>query len=165
MDDDKENCVRLPRAAKKRAAAAIAEQQATKKNRVVLGELSLSSNILVPENSFSGEDASPRNKSTRIKRRVTRVPTTTTTPSSLSHARQKLDDPQMALPYASDIYEYLRNLEVKKRGFYLETEFYELFSRYLEGLLVCRLCWVSNTGRQFNQEMKHGLGVSYISPK
>ncbi|XP_057427304.1 putative cyclin-A3-1 [Lotus japonicus] len=90
---DKENIaavLRPQREAKKRAAAALCELR-PKKKRVVLGELT---NL-----------SSPAEKPTSEKRR--RVGKSKAPPPP-----EKRDDPQMCLPYVSDIYEYLRSMEV-----------------------------------------------------
>lgn len=125
---EKENCaMRVTRAAKKRAATALAELRAATKKRVVLGELTNLPNVVVQEKPCSGEGTQREKKSSRIRRNVRKVPPTTTTPSKLNDSDQKLDDPQMAEPYVSDIYEYLRNLEV--RGWSLfQNCVYELLS-------------------------------------
>lgn len=135
-----ENCVRLTRAAKKRAAAAIAELHPPPKRRVVLGDITTLSNAVVPEKPCSAEETQ-RGKSSRIKAKLRKVPPTTTAAtmsSDLNGTDEKLYDPQMAGPYVSDIYEYLRSLEVGGCGIicllpyfvYFRTGFYDLLLQY-----------------------------------
>ncbi|KAK4274644.1 hypothetical protein QN277_017838 [Acacia crassicarpa] len=109
---DQENRGRATRAAKKRAAAAIAEQfHVPTKKRVVLGELTNLSNVVVPEKPCPGEEFR-KEKSSRVARKLRKVlPTIATPPSNLISA----DDPQLVLPYVSDIYEYLLKLEANPR--------------------------------------------------
>lgn len=109
-----ENCVRMTRLATKRAAESQVQQPITKK-RTVLGE--------IPLNCVNGVVAN-KNKKLRVD------------PEELEHGLKKrarkavkkveideksgpgfdvdgdLGDPQMCAAYASDIYEYLRNMEV-----------------------------------------------------
>ncbi|XP_068656455.1 putative cyclin-A3-1 [Aristolochia californica] len=108
---DKENCVRLTRAAKKRAAAAAAGagerspfevlQPATKK-RVVLGNLSNVSNV--------GSRLAPgaEKPQARLRKRDKK-------PEELVHIDANTEDPQMCGPYASAIYEYLRSMEKEEK--------------------------------------------------
>ncbi|XP_061343283.1 putative cyclin-A3-1 [Gastrolobium bilobum] len=95
-----ENCTRPQREAKKRAAAAISELQgAAKKKRVALGDLTnLSNDVVAP---IQNE-----------KKRNVGKPKPTAAPAA-KPMPEKSDDPQMCEPYVSDIYEYLRKLEVE----------------------------------------------------
>ncbi|KAK7321658.1 hypothetical protein VNO77_32510 [Canavalia gladiata] len=90
-----ENRVRPQREAKKRAAAALCELSgAAKKKRAVLGDLTNLPNAVVPP------------EKPKVKKRKVEKPTLTViTP-------EKLNDPQFCGPYVSDIYEYLRRMEV-----------------------------------------------------
>ncbi|XP_054819397.1 cyclin-A3-4-like isoform X2 [Prosopis cineraria] len=108
---DQENCGRATRAAKKRAAAAIAELHVTTKKRVVLGELTNLPNVVVPVKPCPRQEIQGE-KSGSVKRKLRKVlPATTPPPPNPNDA----DDPQMVGSYASDIYEYLRTLEVDPR--------------------------------------------------
>ncbi|KAG6624549.1 hypothetical protein CIPAW_16G035000 [Carya illinoinensis] len=114
---DQETSVRITRAAKKRAAAAMSDDQTYTKKRVVLGELKNVSNISAPVDTTSGaEQQKPkcRSKSKKVKNSVT-VATTKTTKNPVdtvaTDSDGKSDDPQMCHSYGSEIYEYLRDLE------------------------------------------------------
>lgn len=129
---DQENCVRVTRAAKKRAAAVNAEDQPANKKRVVLGELSNLSNVVVSVNpSLKPESQKPKGKSkTKVKRALvpTKEETKTTKKEDVEpdvDIDEKSDDPQMCGPYVSDIYEYLHKMEVSRR-FYLLAVFFSL---------------------------------------
>ncbi|XP_068654607.1 putative cyclin-A3-1 isoform X2 [Aristolochia californica] len=109
---DKENCVRLTRAAKKRVAVAAtagtgersafeALQPATKK-RVVLGELSNVSNV---GSRLAPGTEKPETRSRKKDKK----------PEAAVDIDAKTEDPQMCGPYASAIYEYLRSMEEQKR--------------------------------------------------
>ncbi|KAL6013227.1 Cyclin [Asimina triloba] len=106
---DQENCARLTRAAaKKRAASAAALQsleeqaQPTRKKRVVLGELPNLSNAsqeLVVEVEATKRKLRPAKKERK----------------PAPDVKANADDPQMCLPYAKDIYEYLRSMEIESK--------------------------------------------------
>ncbi|KAM5565788.1 putative cyclin-A3-1 [Rosa sericea] len=104
---EKENCVRVTRAMKRKAEAAAVDQTPPKK-RVVLGELPNLQNAVVPANE--GSRVEPHKRKSRTKSRAAKkalpipetAPEVETTPS----------DPQMCEPYSRDIYEYLHKLEV-----------------------------------------------------
>jgi cyclin A len=104
---EKENCVRITRAAKKRAAAlASAEDRPLNKKRVVLGELPNLSNTTVSVNEVYKQKA--KTKSNTSKRTLTKKEGV-----FKEDVDGKPEDPQMCAPYASDIYEYLHKMEVK----------------------------------------------------
>lgn len=110
---EKENCVRVTRAMKRKAeAAAVVEQTPTKK-RVVLGELPYLQNAAVPANEGSG--VAPQTQKCRNRTR-TRAKRALPIPEAAPPTAQEVDtmplDPQMCEPYARDIYEYLHKLEV-----------------------------------------------------
>jgi cyclin A len=104
---------------KKRAAATAAEDQSAHKKRVVLGELPNLSNVVVSVNPNTGvEPLKPKCKSkTRAKSKglTTAAAKTTKDIDTELGIDGKSDDPQLCRAYASDIYEYLRKIEV--RGF------------------------------------------------
>lgn len=101
MADEKENCVRMTRAATKRKAsmAAILDDERISKKRVVLGELPNLSNIKNPR------------KAIKQKKPVS-IPTLVTVNSDID---TRSDDPQMCGSYVTSIFEYLRQLEVNKQ--------------------------------------------------
>ncbi|KAI0511359.1 hypothetical protein KFK09_011989 [Dendrobium nobile] len=108
---DKENCSRLTRAGAKRAfastaaaAAAAAEQRPVKRKRVALGELPTLSNALVDVSS-SNRAISKRKPQSKEGRNV----------EAGKVGGEKLDDPQFCPHYASDIYCYLRSMEVEEK--------------------------------------------------
>ncbi|KAI4316648.1 hypothetical protein L6164_024608 [Bauhinia variegata] len=115
--EDKENSVpeRLTRAAKKRAAAAIADLHAPTKKRVVLGELPDLSNALVRKKPDYGAETQKEKGGTKRKVRKVLPTTTAKTPAKSGDGEVKLDDPQMCETYVSDIYDYLRTMEVDPR--------------------------------------------------
>lgn len=96
MSDDKENFVRMTRAATKRKAAMADEDRLSKKKkkRVVLGELPNLCN---------------KRKQTR---KPLRVPKKQNKKTSKSDVDTRSDDPQMCAPYVTGIFVYLRQLEV-----------------------------------------------------
>ncbi|EXC04822.1 hypothetical protein L484_010245 [Morus notabilis] len=143
--EDKENCVRFTRAAKRRAAAsATAEDQpaAPTKKRVVLGELTNISNAVKEESESSGvatqkkkretkskltnisnavkEESESSGVATQKKKRETKskakkalpMTKTVTTRQETKETEAKSEDPQMCVPYVSDVYEYLHQIEV-----------------------------------------------------
>ncbi|CAN1274296.1 Putative cyclin-A3-1 [Linum perenne] len=113
---DQENCSRLTRAARKRAAAAMtpadeecAPFQQQKRNRVVLGELPQLSNVgPISVDLTSGGRPDKR----KAKAKANPKPKL----DAGSEDRDGLtDDPQMCTPYVSDIYEYLHKLEAEPK--------------------------------------------------
>jgi cyclin A len=116
---EQEQCVRVTRAMKRRAAVAGAEDQSAPKKRVVLGELPNLSNVVVPVNQNAGvEPLKPKcvSKAKAKKKGLTTTAVKTTKEIDTGLGGDgKSDDPQLCRAYASDIYEYLRKTEV--RGF------------------------------------------------
>ncbi|CAN1191781.1 Putative cyclin-A3-1 [Linum perenne] len=138
---DQENCSRLTRAARKRAAAAMtpadeecAPFQQQKRNRVVLGELPQLSNVGPisvdltsggrPDKRKAKAKANPKPKRKSkakvvVKSEKEQLPTPELIPPTVdagSEDRDGLtDDPQMCTPYVSDIYEYLHKLEAEPK--------------------------------------------------
>ncbi|XP_057721872.1 putative cyclin-A3-1 [Arachis stenosperma] len=125
-----ENPTRPQREAKKRAAAALSELQtgASKKKRVVLGELTnISNSSVVPPQPQ--QPAKPVLDNRRFSQNEEKIKTTTTrgkkrtvgknqkpavTPPETVDAAKKPEvtvDPQLCAPYVSDIYDYLRKME------------------------------------------------------
>ncbi|KAL4308498.1 hypothetical protein GQ457_01G033530 [Hibiscus cannabinus] len=114
---DQVNCVRLTRAAaKKRAAesAALTEEKGVTKKRVVLGELSNLSNIVVSGNKAqvkeNPEKQKPKTK-TRVVKPASKASKEETEDDKPGDIDAKSDDPQMCGLYVSDIYEYLLQKE------------------------------------------------------
>ncbi|TKY57865.1 putative cyclin-A3-1 [Spatholobus suberectus] len=102
---DTENHTRPQREAKKRAAAAICELHgAAKKKRVVLGDLTNVSNaVAAPEKPVSQVH---KQKKQKVEKPTATVVATPEKPN-------ERHDPQLCGPYVSDIYEYLRGMEVE----------------------------------------------------
>ncbi|XP_059454223.1 cyclin-A3-2-like [Corylus avellana] len=116
---EQEQCVRVTRAMKRRAAVAGAEDQSALKKRVVLGELRNLSNVVVPENQNAGvEPLKPKCKSkakAKNKGLATTAVKATKEIDTASGGDGKSDDPQLCRAYASDIYEYLRKTEMEPK--------------------------------------------------
>ena len=137
MDQENQH-VRFTRAAKRRAEAAAASEaaeddQSAAKKRVVLGELT---NVLqndavgAASKAKAGSEAetvkpqSKKKKKSSSKAKNASLPIakpatinttaseTTKKKSSDEEIGEKLEDPQMCVPYVSDVYEYLHQLEV-----------------------------------------------------
>ena len=110
-------------AAKRRAMAAnLAENQPLKRKRVVLGELPNSPNVIVPAtnlnpqkpkclNNPKAKKAASTNKSTdAVKVKVEKVLDNDNDAKSTTN--DKFNDPRSSDPFVSDIYKYLRKMEV-----------------------------------------------------
>lgn len=100
---EKEICVRMTRAAAKRKAMATEEEERFTKKRVVLGELPNVSNL-------NRKRVIPKPSKTLVP-----PPKTTAPVESGSDIDARSDDPKMCGPYVSDIYDYLRQMEVIKK--------------------------------------------------
>ncbi|CAN1274292.1 Putative cyclin-A3-1 [Linum perenne] len=111
---DQENCSRLTRAARKRAAAAMTPADEQKRNRVVLGELPQLSNVgPISVDLTSGGRPDKRKAKAKANPKPKLIPPTV---DAGSEDRDGLtDDPQMCTPYVSDIYEYLHKLEAEPK--------------------------------------------------
>lgn len=142
---DQETSVRITRAAKKRAAAAMADEQTYTKKRVVLGELKNVSNISVPIDTTSGaEQQKPkcRSKSKKVKNPVTAATTKTTkkpVDTVATDSDGKSDDPQMCHSYVSEIHEYLREMEVNWLLMLLRFIYLETSRLFLLQFIYCQL--------------------------
>lgn len=101
---EKEICVRMTRAAVKRKSIGTEDERFTKK-RVVLGELPNLSNISVLS-SFNQISKPAKSLGALSKLRKT-APV-----EFRSDIDSRSDDPKMCGPYVTDIYEYLRQMEV-----------------------------------------------------
>ncbi|KAJ0231887.1 Cyclin-A3-4 [Hirschfeldia incana] len=103
---EKEICARMTRAAGKRKSMATAtEDERFAKKRVVLGELPNLSNISVLSNF--NQIQKPIEALSKLRK---------TAPVEFgSDIDSRSDDPKMCGPYVSDIYEYLRQMEVKPK--------------------------------------------------
>ncbi|XP_011029106.1 PREDICTED: putative cyclin-A3-1 [Populus euphratica] len=154
---EKENCVRITRAAKKRAAAlASAEDRPLNKKRVVLGELPSLSNTTVSVNKVHKQKAKTKS--------ITSKGTLTKKEGVLKEdVDGKPEDPQMCAPYASDIYEYLHKMEVdpKRRPLpdYIEKVQKDV-SPNMRGILVDWLVEVAEEYKIVSDTLY--LTVSYI---
>nr|QYW07159.1 cyclin A3-1 [Dimocarpus longan] len=159
---DQENCARLTRAAKKRAASAVvSDEQPLTQKRVVLGELPTLSNAIVPLNRGPQK---PRGK-TKPKRKAKRAlePPKVAKKEDVVDVDFTSDNPQMCGAYATDIYEYLRDMEVepKRRPLpdYIEKVQKDV-SANMRGILVDWLVEVSEEYKLFSDTLY--LTVSYI---
>ncbi|KAK3231280.1 hypothetical protein Dsin_003161 [Dipteronia sinensis] len=173
---DQENCARLTRASKKRVASVAAlgnaEDQPLTKKRVVLGELpNLSNAVIVPvTKSLKVEPQKPKGKA-KAKPKVKRAlePKKTTTANKKEDVEAEVDvdpasdDPQMCEPYVTDIYDYLRNMEVepKRRPLpdYIEKVQKDI-SANMRGILVDWLVEVSEEYKLLSDSLY--LTISYI---
>ncbi|KAJ4851282.1 putative cyclin-A3-1 [Turnera subulata] len=107
---EQENRAPMTRAAKKRAAeAAAAAEQSPKKKRVVLGELTNLANV---SSQVETQKKKPKGKP-RAKRAIV-APNKEEVSKEVS-VDEKSDDPQMCGPYASEINQYLRDMEVEPK--------------------------------------------------
>lgn len=112
---DQENCLRVTtRLAKKRAAETMADLESQKqpKKRVVLGELPNVSNIVPATKDLDSEPPKQKNKT---KKKVKKVAATKPNSATKEDVGEILDDPQMCGAYVSEIYEYLREMEVQAK--------------------------------------------------
>ncbi|XP_078177977.1 cyclin-A3-1-like [Carex rostrata] len=169
---DKENIPpRFTRAAAKRASVSDASisQPQTKKKRVALGELPSLSNAVT---SRSGAVQSKLKKSRSEKKEqglelekcsskeIEKICVSTT---DTADAESEVEDPQMAAPYASDIYQYLRSMEVepKRRPLsnYIETIQVDVTAN-MRGVLVDWLVEVSEEYKLVSDTLY--LTISYI---
>lgn len=109
---EQENCVRITRAAKKRALSAASGSP--NKRRVVLGELPNLSNVVVPVNNKPVTKTKPKAKKALT---TTLISTTKGSPTKVE-IDESYDDPQLCGAYASDIDDYLHKMEVKAQSFW-----------------------------------------------
>ncbi|KAF5444843.1 hypothetical protein F2P56_033942 [Juglans regia] len=166
---DQEASVRITRAAKKRAAVAMADEQTYTKKRVVLGELKNVSNISVPVDTTSGaEQQKPkcRSKSKKVKNPVTAATTKTTkkpVDTVATDSDGKSDDPQMCHSYVSEIHEYLREMEADPRRRplpnYIESVQKDINAN-MRGILVDWLVEVAEEYKLVSDTLY--LSISYI---
>lgn len=107
---DQENCSRVTRLAKKRAAESMAEpdSQQQPKKRVVLGELSNVSNM-GPATRDLGLEPVPKPRC-KTKKKAKKAAAT-----RKQDVGEILEDPQMCAAYVSEIYEYLKEMEVQAK--------------------------------------------------
>ncbi|KAL3505092.1 hypothetical protein ACH5RR_034933 [Cinchona calisaya] len=171
---DKENCVRVTRLAKKRAAEAMAAnsqaqlQQRPSKKRVVLGEIkNLSGDV-----NQSSESQPLKQKKSRPKRKVTeeafedkekKVVVEEKEEDAAIDIDAKYDDPQMCREYVSDIYEYLHKMEMEAKRMplpdYLEKVQKDVTAN-MRGVLVDWLVEVAEEYKLLSDTLY--LTVSYI---
>ncbi|KAK3011693.1 hypothetical protein RJ639_011643 [Escallonia herrerae] len=146
--ENRENCVRVTRLAKKRAAESMAVDT---RKRVVLGELSNVLGFPAARDAGPAPGKAERRPTKRIKKGG--VLDVYTTP----------DDPQMCSAYADDIYEYLQNMEMelkrRPRADYIE-EVQKDVSVNMRGVLVDWLVEVAEEYTLLSDTLY--LTVSYI---
>ncbi|KAE8658853.1 putative cyclin-A3-1 [Hibiscus syriacus] len=118
---DQENHARVTRAASKKRAAELAglpEGEVVTKKRVVLGVLSNLSNIVVSGNKVQGKENQKQRPKGKLKTKTRVVKTALKARKEETEDDKQADidaisvDPQMYGHYVSDIYEYLRQMEV-----------------------------------------------------
>uniref|UniRef100_A0A2N9J1U0 B-like cyclin n=1 Tax=Fagus sylvatica TaxID=28930 RepID=A0A2N9J1U0_FAGSY len=116
---EQEKCVRITRAALKRAATAVSDPSPNKK-RAVLGDLTNLSNVVVSvdSNAKITEPLKPKSKTkANAKKPLTATLTNTTTKDTLTKldVDANSDDPQLCGAYASDIYDYHHKMEMEQK--------------------------------------------------
>ncbi|XP_009603340.1 putative cyclin-A3-1 [Nicotiana tabacum] len=165
---DLENCGRVTRLAKKRAAEAMAsqQQQQPSKKRVVLGEIQNFSNVGVSQiKGLDTQPKKPKSKQQQSKRKLKKAVTSKIVKEELNvdNVDANYDDPQMCSAYVSDIYDYLRKMEIeeKRRPLpdYLEKVQKDL-SANMRGVLVDWLVEVAEEYKLLSDTLY--LAVSYI---
>nr|GMD36043.1 putative cyclin-A3-1 [Ipomoea batatas] len=108
---DQENCMRVTRLAKKRAADGLIVEQQLGKKRVALGEIKDFPNQI---ENLGSKLHSPKTK--QAKRKVKKVVKVEKGDNAVEDSiDSKSDDPQMCSAYVSDIYEYLRQMEAQEK--------------------------------------------------
>ncbi|GFY95972.1 similar to CYCLIN A3;4 [Actinidia rufa] len=154
---DQENCVRVTRLARKRAAEEMAEQQPPRaaKKRVALGELTNSSNAPATRD----RNLEPTKPKCRGKKKAKKAEATTTA----NEIYEESEDPQMCASYASDIYKYLHcmEMEVKRRPLpdYIEKVQKDVNAN-MRGILVDWLVEVAEEYKLLSDTLY--LSISYI---
>ncbi|XP_030950787.1 putative cyclin-A3-1 isoform X2 [Quercus lobata] len=147
---EEENCVRITRAAEKRALPAASGSP--NKKRVVLGEIPNFSNVVVPVNT------KPVTKTIT----TTLISTTKGSPTKVE-TDASYDDPQLCGAYASDIDDYLHKMEMesKRRPLpnYLEKVQKEVTAN-MRGVLVDWLVEVAEKYKLLPDTLY--LAISYI---
>ncbi|KAI4316649.1 hypothetical protein L6164_024609 [Bauhinia variegata] len=163
------------RAAKRRAEiTGLAQNQSPKKKRVVLGELPNMSNAILPVTSNSVLQPQKRGcrrttivKNAAMTKKILMLEDPelddTKVKAKKSGTNEKLDDPQNCEPYVSDIYEYLRKMEMepKRRPMhgYLE-KIQKDVSANMRGILIDWLVEVAEEYKLLSDTLY--LSVSYI---
>ncbi|XP_062024125.1 putative cyclin-A3-1 [Rosa rugosa] len=144
-----EKCAPITRAAAKRRAAAAAlaeEQQLATKKRAVLGDLTNFANVVVLASKNPNSDSALK----KPKRRAV--------------LERDNEDPQLCGPYASDIYAYLRRMEVepKRRSLpdYMERIQKDAINANMRGILVDWLVEVADEFKLLPDTLH--LSVSYV---
>ncbi|XP_009627918.1 putative cyclin-A3-1 [Nicotiana tomentosiformis] len=159
---DQENCVRVTRLAKKRAAEAMVQHlQQPNKKRVVLGEIRNLSNQI---QMFDSEPLKPKCNKQTTKRKVKRSVSVKEREFREEDVDSKLDDdPQMCSAYVSDIYEYLHQMEIEKKrrplSDYLEKVQKDVTAN-MRGVLVDWLVEVAEEYKLLSDTLY--LAVAYI---
>ncbi|XP_010479118.1 PREDICTED: cyclin-A3-2-like [Camelina sativa] len=111
-----EICVRITRAAAKRKASMGMDEDRVSKKRVVLGELLNGSNVNVLANLNQIRETQKPKKSLRPpSNQIKKTAPVVVDLESQPDIDSRSDDPQMCGPYVGDIYQYLRELEVKPK--------------------------------------------------
>ncbi|MCD9637701.1 putative cyclin-A3-1 [Datura stramonium] len=151
---DQGNFVRVTRLAKKRAAEAMVQYlQQPHKKRVVLGEIQDLSNVGINQMKPKSKQITKR----KVKRSVSEKEKEFDVDDKLD------DDPQMCSAYASDIYDYLHQMQIEKKRRplpdYLEKVQKDV-SANMRGVLVDWLVEVADEYKLLSDTLY--LTVSYI---
>ncbi|XP_027356133.1 putative cyclin-A3-1 [Abrus precatorius] len=147
------------RAAKRKANAAnvvVVHNQHLKKKRIVLGELPNIPNLIHPATLNKHKEKLQCQKNPNIKKQALLKKT-------LSSPDANFDDPQIGEPYISDIYKYLRTMEMQRkrrpRTDYIEKVQREVTAN-MRGILVDWLVEVAEEYKLLSDTLH--LSVSYI---
>uniref|UniRef100_A0A7N0TIS9 Uncharacterized protein n=1 Tax=Kalanchoe fedtschenkoi TaxID=63787 RepID=A0A7N0TIS9_KALFE len=169
---DKENCVRITRGMKRKAVAAGMESAPLpppppppRKKRVALGEISNSSSVL-GERQVEVEAKSKKRKSGKgVKKALVLVEeeggrVSWSKAGVRDESAAKRDDLRMCAAYVSDIYDYLKDMEVRQAlPDYLEKVQKDL-SANMRGILVDWLVEVSEEYKSLPDTLH--LAISYV---
>ncbi|XP_072956235.1 cyclin-A3-1-like isoform X1 [Typha angustifolia] len=169
---DKENVApRLTRAAVKRAAVAaslsdvtLQSQNAAKRKRVALSELpTLSSAIVRPSPDLYRTPSKPNLRSSKRQEEPKGAKVLSLDTAASTDPDSQFDDPQICAHYASDIYHYLRSMEIEPQrrplDNYIETVQSDVTAN-MRGILVDWLVEVAEEYKLVSDTLY--LTVSYI---
>ncbi|KFK31754.1 hypothetical protein AALP_AA6G154900 [Arabis alpina] len=167
MADEKENCVRITRAAAKRKAsmAATIDEERLSKKRVILGELPNLANLTFPNQKTEIKKTRkvPTKKQQKQKKKKVVLGKDTEIIDLDLDIDSRSDDPQMCGPYVTSIFDYLRQMEgnVKSRPLidYLEKVQRDVTCN-MRGTLVDWLVEVADEYKLLSETLY--LTVSYI---
>ncbi|KAI3925837.1 hypothetical protein MKX01_003396 [Papaver californicum] len=156
--EDQSNSVMVTRAGKKRAAVQNIRPSVTKK-RVVLGDIT---NLKCFEfGSGGGEDSDSDFDEEEFKKPI--VPRVINRRKKIMGRKPEIDDPQMCVPYVSDICQYLHSMETEKKRRpkpdYIEKVQIDV-TMTMRGILVDWLVEVAEEYKVVSETLY--LAVSYV---